>query len=140
MITDGKRRSVLFFDGVCNLCNYAVQFVMKNDKYKHIYFSTLQSSSGQSVLKQFSSNNKYIPNSLILFHNGKYYVKSDAALHTGMQLTFFIKCLSYIGWLVPKPFRDAIYDIIAQKRYKWYGKMDTCMVPSADLQDRFLSE
>lgn len=130
-----QHQPVLFYDGVCNLCNHWVQLVLKKEKSPVLTFAALQSAAGDAVKTTFGNNP--VPDSLILFANGKVYTKSDAALH----LTRYMRR----GWpllgalfIFPKFLRNAVYDTIARNRYKWFGQKDQCMVPSPEIRRRFL--
>ena len=127
---------IILFDGVCNLCNAAVQYVIKHDKRKLFHFASLQSEAGQMFLKKhFLSSTDF--NSFILVYEDKIYSKSTAALMVAKNLDGAIKLLS--GFIiVPVFIRDAVYNLIARNRYKWFGKKDNCMIPTPDLQSRFL--
>lgn len=129
---------ILFFDGVCNFCHSSVQFVMKHDYTKTIYFAPLQSEIGKKHLQKAGlSTEKF--NSLLFFENGKYYTRSSGAL----RLTYYMKGFWSLGrllFMIPKPIRDGVYDIIAKNRYKWFGKKDACMIPSPKERKRFLDE
>ena len=127
---------IILFDGVCNLCNAAVQYVIKHDKRKLFHFASLQSEAGQMFLKKhFLSSTDF--NSFILVYEDKIYSKSTAALMVAKNLDGAIKLLS--GFIiVPVFIRDAVYNLIARNRYKWFGKQDNCMIPTPDLQSRFL--
>ena len=127
---------IILFDGVCNLCNAAVQYVIKHDKKKLFHFASLQSEAGQMFLKKhFLSSTDF--NSFILVYEDKIYSKSTAALMVAKNLNGAIKLLS--GFIiVPVFIRDAVYNLIARNRYKWFGKKDNCMIPTPDLQSRFL--
>ncbi len=127
---------IIFFDGVCNLCNRSVQFIIKKDKKKQFRFASLQGKAGQELLKKFNSPADQF-NSFILAEGDHIYNRSTAVLRmlrklgSGWQLFYgFI--------IVPRFIRNAIYNWIARNRYKWYGKKNECMVPSADLKERFL--
>lgn len=128
-------KPVILFDGVCNLCRGSVQFILKRDKGKKFLFASLQSNYGQELLKQFN-----LPvdtfNSFILFEDGKLFTRSTAALKMFSQLDGWkwVKILS----IVPKFLRDAVYNLIAKNRYKWFGKKEECWVPTPDLKSRFL--
>lgn len=131
-----NNNSVILFDGICNLCNNAVQFVLKHDKKKIFRFASLQSESGKVLLHKYglSLND---PKSLVLIQNEKAYTESTAALIVAQNLSGAIKLL--YGFIIVPPFlRNGIYKIIAANRYKWFGKKDSCMVPSPDLASRFL--
>jgi len=127
MITE---HPIVLFDGVCNFCNSSVQFIIKRDKVHQLRFGSLQSASGMQLKKQYA-----IPDdldSVILIENGKYYAKSSAALHiAGWKLL-------KIGYLFPGFIRDFFYDMIAKNRYKWFGKKETCMLPSKAQRALFL--
>lgn len=128
-------KPVILFDGVCNLCSGSVHFILKRDKEKKFRFASLQSQYGQHLLKQFSlPTNTY--NSFILFQEGKIYTRSTGALKMFEQLKGW-KWVK-IFWLVPKFIRDAVYNLIAKNRYKWFGKKEECWVPTAELKKRFL--
>ncbi len=131
-----KNNPIILFDGVCNLCNGAVQFVIKRDKKGSINFAPLQGDYGQQLLKQH-----HLPmeefNSFLLIENGKVYAQSTAALKVCKYLTG--------GWplmvgfiIVPTFIRNGIYRWIAKNRYKWFGKKDACMIPTAELKSRFI--
>lgn len=129
---------ILYFDGVCNLCNGAVQFFIKRDRNKRFRFASLQSTSGEQVIDHIKEMEGKIPDSILLVYQAHYYTKSDAIIRSlqmlgGLwRLTIFLK-------VFPKFIRDAVYDLIAKNRYKWFGKKDECMIPTPDLSHRFLS-
>lgn len=128
-------KPVILFDGVCNLCSSSVQFILKRDKQKKFRFASLQSAYGQKILNQFNLPQDNF-NSFILYQDGKIFSKSTGALKMFLQLNGW-KWIK-IFWLVPKFIRDAIYNLIAKNRYKWFGKKEECWVPTADLRERFL--
>lgn len=127
---------VVLFDGICNLCNSVVQLVIKHDKKKQFCFASLQSDFGQKVLQQF-----HLPatdfNSFIYLENGKLYTKSTGALRLAKKLGGFWKLL--YGFMIVPPFiRNGVYNWVARNRYKWYGKQESCWLPTPDLRARFL--
>ncbi len=127
---------VILFDGVCNLCNAAVIFFIERDKKNVFRFASLQSAFGQSVLQKFHlSANTF--NSFILFKNGKVYTKSTAALLVAKELSGGWPLL-YAFIIVPRFIRDAVYNLIARNRYKWFGKKKECWIPSPALQSKFI--
>ena len=132
-----KNKRIILFDGVCNLCNGGVQFVLKKDKNNIFNFSSLQSEFGQKKLLElnFDSTNFY---SFLYLKDDKVYTKSSAALQVCKELSGPIKLLS-IFLIVPKFIRDLIYSLIAKNRYKWFGKQDSCWLPTPDLQTRFIN-
>lgn len=125
---------ILYFDGVCNLCNNAVQFVIRHDRQKKFLFASLQSAAGKEVLNKLP----VVPDSMVLYTSGKYHVKSSAALHTA-RLLGGIYSLAFVFIIIPAFIRNAVYDLIARNRYRWFGKKDECMIPTPELKSRFLS-
>ena len=128
--------NIILFDGVCNLCNSSVQFILRHDKKKKFHFASLQSDPAK-ILVPFLSEKKGTPESILLWENGKIYSHSTAALKIARQLRFPISGL-YIFMIVPKLVRDAVYKWIARNRYKWFGKKESCMLPTQELKNRFL--
>ena len=128
-------KPVIFFDGVCNLCNSSVQFVIKRDKQAKFRFASLQSQAGQEILQQYKLSQDDF-NSFLLYENGKLYTRSTAALHVLSQLKGW-KWAGVLKW-VPPFIRNGVYNLIARNRYRWFGKREECMLPSPELKDRFL--
>ena len=129
-------QSILLFDGVCNLCNGAVRFVIKRDRAKRFRFAAIQSVAGQALLAKF-----YIPaeslETFVLVERERYFTRSTAALRVARKLGR-LWALLYTAIIIPKPIRDFVYDCIAKNRYRLFGKRDQCMVPTPELSDRFL--
>jgi len=133
---DTRVRPVLFFDGVCNLCNQSVAFVIRHDKKQQFLFAPLQGVAGAAALQEIGNDQQKI-SSVILQYRGKYYTRSGAALKV-LQLLGGV-WYPFAALLAIPPFlRDGVYDIIAAHRYKWFGKTDSCMVPTPELKARFL--
>ncbi|WP_117883364.1 thiol-disulfide oxidoreductase DCC family protein [Aureibaculum luteum] len=131
-----NNKSIILFDGVCNLCNSSVQFIITRDKNNHFIFASLQSDAAQDILLHFKKNNSDF-DSIILIDNGKIHDKSSAILKVSRKLGGLWK-YSYVFIIVPKFIRDFFYTLIAQNRYKWFGKKDSCMIPTKELKERFL--
>ncbi len=131
----GREHAVILFDGVCNLCNSSVNLIIDLDRKKEFLFSSLQSDEGQALLKENQLNTS--PETIVLVKEGKIYQKSTAVLHICRKLIFPLPLL-YGFIIVPKTIRDAVYDFIAANRYKWFGKKDSCRIPTPELQERFL--
>jgi predicted DCC family thiol-disulfide oxidoreductase YuxK len=127
---------VLLFDGVCNLCNGFVQFIIKRDTKGIFRFTSLQSDIGQQLMKDHGFPTDEL-NTVILIKNGQVYTHSDAPLQIARHLSFPWPLFSIFA-IVPKMIRDRIYDWVARNRYKWYGKKDSCMIPTPELKSRFL--
>ncbi len=136
MSTPEVRNQVILFDGVCNLCNGFVQFVINRDPSGIYRFAPLQSETGKKLISRFDlSYDKF--DSIILIENNNYYLKSTAALKIVRSLGALWPLL-YAFILIPRSIRDYFYDIVARNRYKWYGKRVECMIPGADIKSRFL--
>lgn len=131
-----KTNPILLFDGVCNLCNGAVQFVIKFDSKNTLRFAALQSEVGQQLLEHFNLPKEDIF-SVILVENEKVYVRSSAALRMYKNMGG-IWNLMYLFIIVPRPIRDTVYNFIAKNRYKWFGEKESCMIPTPELRSRFL--
>ena len=128
--------NLIFFDGVCNLCNGFVQFVIKNDTEGKYRFGALQSPEAEAIFKTLG-HEYTIPKTVILVQDGKLYQKSEAALRIARGLDFPWP-LFYSFIVVPSFIRDWVYDFIARNRYRWFGKKDSCMIPTPELKSRFL--
>ena len=127
---------ILLFDGVCNLCNGLVQFIIERDKEAVFKFSPLQSSYAQNQLKQLGlSRTDY--DSIVYIKNKAVLIRSTAALHILKDLKGIWR-LFYIFIIIPLPIRDFFYTIIARNRYRFLGKRDVCMIPTQEIRQRFL--
>jgi len=129
---------VLYFDGLCNLCNGAVQYIIRHDEQGLFRFASLQSEAGRQVQEAYRKQYGQVPDSLILQVDDKIYSRSDAALHTAILIKRW-KWLSKMCLVIPKFLRDGVYNLIAKNRYRWFGKKESCMIPTPELQSRFLS-
>lgn len=129
-------KPIIFFDGVCNLCNSSIQFIIKRDVRENFVFSSLQSRNAQKYLSDDLSSEKNLK-SIVLKAGDKTLVKSGAVLTIARNLPGLWPLL-YVFILVPRFIRDWVYDVIAKNRYKWFGKKDQCMIPSPELKRRFI--
>ncbi|MDZ7880853.1 MAG: thiol-disulfide oxidoreductase DCC family protein [Saprospiraceae bacterium] len=127
---------IILFDGVCNLCNASVQFVIERDPMAVFRFAALQSDFGQAILAKNAVNTEG-GGTVILVENGQVYDRSTAALRVAKRLSGGIKLLA-VFLIVPKPIRDFFYKIIARNRYRWFGKQETCWLPAKELKARFI--
>lgn len=129
---------VLIFDGVCELCNRSVNFILKHEKRQEIRFTANQNEPGRKLLMEFGEDPD-APATVFLVEKGKLYKESTAALRIARHLRFPWN-LAY-GFIVIPPFiRNAVYRLIARNRYKWFGEKDTCRIPSPEEMARFLLE
>ena len=131
-----EEHPIILFDGVCNFCNGAISFVLKQDKKGVFLFAPLQSEAGQKLLQQYKLPTKEF-DSFVLIDNGQVYTKSAASLRVMNKLPWYWKETQVLK-IIPATFRDAIYDFIARNRYKWFGKKKQCMVPTPEIRSRFL--
>jgi len=136
-MNSSHNKPVILFDGVCNLCNTAVQLIIKKDLKEHYLFAPLQSDAGQRILLHNKLENLDL-STIILLENNKIYDKSTAALRITRRLSGGYSLL-YAFIIVPKFIRDAVYKIIAKNRYKWFGKRAQCMIPTPSIKARFLN-
>lgn len=127
---------VILFDGVCNLCNSSVQFIIKHDKKGIFRFASLQSEFGKKIIQQFDLANKNI-DSVMLLENNAIKLKSTAALQIAKGLSGIYSAL-YGFIIVPRFIRDSVYDFIARNRYRWFGKQESCMIPRPELKKLFI--
>ena len=127
---------VILFDGVCNLCVSSVQFIIKHDQKKYFRFASLQSDFGKNILEQFKLNENNF-STFILWEDGKIFTRSTAALKVAKQLSGGYIFLYYLI-VIPAFIRDNIYNIIANHRYKWFGKKEECWLPKDEWNDLFL--
>lgn len=133
--TTEQQKPIVLFDGVCNYCNAMVNFAIRNDRSAGLQFAALQSAPGTALRKQFNIGTDV--DSLILIENNEAYTYADAALRICKYLDWPAKIL-YAFNIVPSFISTPVYKWIAKNRYKWFGKKDVCMVPSADVKKRFL--
>jgi predicted DCC family thiol-disulfide oxidoreductase YuxK len=132
-----KEKDIVLFDGVCNLCNSSVQFIIKRDSKLKFKFASLQSTVGQSLLVKYNLPTKEF-NTLVLIRGNECFLKSSAVLQILRELDGGFKIL-YLFRYIPRPLRDLIYDSIAKSRYKVFGKRHSCLIPTPELSQRFLA-
>jgi predicted DCC family thiol-disulfide oxidoreductase YuxK len=130
-------KKIILFDGLCNLCEASVQFVIKNDRSDQFRFVALQSDLGQKIIAHIGINLKNI-DSVVLYEPGvAYYYKSNAALQVAKNLGGLFH-LGTVFRIIPTTLRNALYDYVAKNRYSWYGKKQNCMIPTEELKSKFL--
>lgn len=129
-------KPIILFDGVCNLCTGVVQFIIPRDPEGIFHFAPLQSEAGQELLERFDLPTDDF-GSFILVEGDEYHTKSTAALRIATRLGGVYAWL-YPFRFVPRVIRDGIYDVVADHRYQWFGRKDQCMMPSPEIESRFL--
>jgi len=137
MINELERQKIILFDGVCNLCNGSVVFILQREKEPVFQFASIQSEAGK-VLLQWCCLPEDYSQAVVLIEYGRIYLGSTAALKIGQTLKFPWSFVSYAGFIVPKLIRDWVYSQIAKHRYQWFGKREVCLVPTEPLKARFL--
>jgi predicted DCC family thiol-disulfide oxidoreductase YuxK len=129
--------ATILFDGVCNLCHGFVQFVIARDPGARFRFAALDSPAAQRLLREAGVTTP-LPDSIVLVEDGRIFLRSAAALRIARGLRFPWP-LAAAFLVVPRVIRDRVYDAVAARRYRWFGRRDTCLLPTADLARRFLS-
>ena len=129
-------RSVILFDGVCNFCNASINFLMDRDPDGRFVFGALQSEEGRAMLRDLDLADDYI-DSIVLIEDGKAWTASDAVLQISRHMSGLWPALRW-SRILPKSLRDAVYNWIATHRYTWFGKRESCRVPTPEERSRFL--
>jgi predicted DCC family thiol-disulfide oxidoreductase YuxK len=130
------KEAVILFDGVCNLCNGAVNFIIDRDTQNTFKFASLQSDTARELLKDASIKPENL-DSIVMIHDGQVFTKSAAAFRIANYLSggwILLRIFSVLPLLIT----DGVYDIIAKNRYSWFGKRDVCRIPTPALKNRFL--
>jgi predicted DCC family thiol-disulfide oxidoreductase YuxK len=128
---------ILIYDGSCGLCNRSVQYILKQDRRDLFRFASNASPAGKALLEKMGLSTEPPPESMVVILNNQYFMKSTAALKIADQLGgrhHLIRC----GWFLPHSIRDGLYDVIARNRYRWFGKSETCLLPSMKDRQKFL--
>lgn len=128
--------ALVLFDGVCNLCNGSVQWILAHDRAQRFRFAALQSNAARAALSAANAPSE-LPDSVVLVADGRVFLRSDAAIGIARRLGFPWS-LAAVALVLPRFVRDGIYGWIARNRYRWFGKKDACMVPTKALRARFL--
>lgn len=133
-----RQSNLILFDGVCNLCSVSIQFVIKRDRKKRFSFASLQSQFGQDTAAAHGIDATQLNSFIVLTQTGLALQESDGALYIAEHIEGLWRCLRLFR-LLPKPLRDAIYRLIARNRYALFGRTQQCMLPDADVRDRFVT-
>ena len=128
---------IVLFDGVCNLCNGIVKFVIKRDEKGKLRFASLQSDTGKELMRKHGLDENQL-DTFVFVEHGKAHIKSTAGLKLAKNLNGLWPML-YVFIIIPKFLRDAVYSFIAGNRYRWFGKQEACMIPTPEIRARFLS-
>jgi len=132
-----NNKKIILFDGVCNLCNDSVLKVIKYDKKNTFLFAALQSDTGQKIIKELGIDINIIDSIILYIPEEAYYIKSTAALRV-MREFGGVWNITQLFTILPTGFNNFFYDYIARNRYKWFGKKESCMIPTPELKAKFL--
>ena len=134
-----SRRAIVLFDGVCGLCNWSIDFLLRHDRHGALRFAPLQSRAGQALLREHGLSPAEF-SSVIVIDGSQVYCRSDAVLRALWRLGVFWRALAVLARVVPRSGRDAIYDWVARNRYRWFGQQSSCRIPTPDERQRFLPD
>ncbi len=129
-------RQIIVFDGVCTLCNRGVAFLLAHEHDHLIRFAAAQSTAGRELLSEFGLDPENLA-SFVFIQGGTAHFRSDAALRVARHLRLPWRMFRVLR-IIPRPLRDWVYDLIARRRYRWFGKRESCMVPTPEMRSRFL--
>ena len=132
-----KNKQIILFDGVCNFCNASVLKVIKYDKTNIFLFASLQSDTGKKITNHFKIDTKKVDSIILIESKTNFYIKSTAALKIAKHFRGFWVLFQFF-WILPTSFRDFFYSYIAKNRYKWFGKKESCMIPTLELKSKFI--
>lgn len=127
---------MVLFDGVCNLCNASVQWVLKRDRKGVFKFAALQSETGRALLRGFGLSPENF-DTVVLIDGNRAFTRSDAALEIAQRIGG-VWSLSAVFMIIPRSIRNAVYDWVARNRYRWFGRRESCMIPGPEWKERFL--
>ena len=129
---------ILLFDGVCNLCNGLVGFILRNDPRRRFRFASLQSPAGQALLARHGLPTADL-DSVVLIEGGRAFTRSTAVLRIARRMGYLWP-LAFVFILIPRPLRDLCYKWVGKNRYRMFGRREACMLPTPDLKARFLND
>jgi len=138
MIILPENKQLILFDGVCNLCNSSINYVIKHDKNNVFMFAPLQGETGKQIIEKYNLDTSKTDSILLYSKENGLKIKSSAAMAIASQLGFPRNIL-IVFFIVPPFIRNWVYDYIAKNRYKWYGKQNECMIPTEKLKSKFLN-
>jgi len=133
----GDAGKTVFYDGVCNLCDATIRFILPRDSRGNLRFASLQGEYARAILARHGISNASEPESIVYVENDRPYLRSDAVLRIARSLDFPWS-FAAIFLIVPRVCRDVVYRWVARNRYRWFGKKETCLLPSADWRSRFI--
>lgn len=135
MTQQADERPILFFDGVCGLCNRFIDFVLKHDRFGRVVFAPLQ---GETAAERLTADDVAVLDTVVFLDNDRVTRRSSAIVRVLIQLGGFWRLLGSLLWVIPRPMRDLGYRVVAKNRYRFFGKKETCRMPTPDERARFL--
>lgn len=136
-MSHSSEHTIVIFDGVCTLCNSAVDFLIRHDRTERLVFGSFQSAEGQHVLQKFGLTEP--PDTIYVVHDERLYKESDAVmLLSGFLQPWYLRVAGMCGRVVPRGIRDLLYRWVARNRYRWFGKKESCRLPTPEERKRFL--
>ncbi|MEK6153508.1 DCC1-like thiol-disulfide oxidoreductase family protein [Flavobacteriaceae bacterium 3-367] len=137
-LLEHTKKNIIFFDGVCNLCNGFVDFVIRRDKKMKLHYASLQQDVARRILKEENIVIGEHFSTIYYYHDGKLYKRSTAILRILKELTWPYRAISFIGFAFPPIVRNWVYDFLSRNRYRFFGKRETCRLPSPEEKKQFL--
>lgn len=137
MLNLPQNKKIILFEGICNLCNTAVNFVIAHDKKDVFRFVAIESDLGQKIINHIGIDTTKTDSIILYIPQKAYYYKSQAALEIATDLSGFLPLLG-VFQIVPSFISNNVYDYVAKNRYRWYGKKESCMIPTPELKSKFL--
>lgn len=135
---DLNNKKIVLFDGVCNLCTSTVKFIIKRDRKDIFRFASLQSEIGKQLMEERHIDTTTNSSIVVIEPQVAYYLKSSAAIEIAKELGGLWPVFQVFSYILPEGIRDSLYELIAKNRYKWFGKKDSCMIPTPALKSKFL--
>lgn len=129
---------IVIFDGVCNFCDHTVNFILRHEAEAQLLFVPLQTSTGARILRELGFDPEDAK-TFVFIDGGRAYSRSAAAVRLARHLRWPWRALTAV-WIIPRPLRDYGYSLIAANRYRWFGRKDTCMIPSPEVSQRFVQD
>lgn len=129
--------AVVLFDGVCNVCNDSVKFILARDPTGYFRFASLQSDAARRLLAPYGLSEMPV-STMVLIEGGRVSLKSSAVMRVARQLGSAWRLVAFLLWLTPRPVRDALYTFFVKHRYRWFGQSEQCLVPTPAVRERFL--
>lgn len=133
-----RKKDIILFDGICNFCNSYINYVITHDHHNRFVFASLQSDVAKKLSEDHQIDLQSL-NSIIVIHHKKILTRSDGIIHIAKHLKSRWSWALFIVRFIPQSIRNYVYTLIANRRYNWFGQMDSCMVPTQEVRNKFLT-